>query len=58
MPYVLLGFRESNKMDILYLLIPLSVVLIFSSLAGFGGPSKVGSSRTSTLKVKRILKDS
>lgn len=58
MPYVLLGFRESNKMDILYLLIPLSVVLIFFILGGLWWAIQGGQFEDIDAEGERILKDS
>lgn len=58
MPYVLLGFRESNKMDILYLLIPLSVVLIFFILGGLWWAIQGGQFEDVDAEGERILNDS
>jgi len=41
-------------MDILYLLIPLSVILVFLSWLGYGGPSIEASSKTSSEKVNEF----
>ena len=58
MPYALLGFRESNTMDILYLLIPLSVVLIFFILGGLWWAIQGGQFEDIDAEGERILKDS
>lgn len=58
MPCVWQEFREVNRMDILYLLIPLSVVLVFFILGGLWWAIQSGQFDDIEAEGERILKDS